>query len=100
MHNNRTAYTTDLSDIEWQLIASLIPGQKRHGRKIEYSRREILNGIFYLIRNGCGWRDLPHDLPPYRTVSHYYHQWRRTGLWQTINDAFRTDLRVAEGRDP
>ena len=100
MNNIRTAYSTDLSDSEWQLIEPLIPAQQHHGRKIEYSRPEILNGIFYLDRTGGGWRDLPHDLPPYRTVSHYYHQWRGSGLWQIINDTLRTALRVAEGRDP
>src|SRR6266581_4832314 len=68
------------------------------GRKIEYSRREILNAIFYLNRNGCTWRDLPGDFPPYGTVSHY-HTWRRSGLWQRINDALRTQLRTAEGRN-
>jgi putative transposase len=41
---------------------------------------------------------LPGDFPPYGTVSYYYHEWRRGGLWQTINDALRTQLRVAEGR--
>ena len=96
----RKAYTTDLSDQEWQIIEPLLPGPKPLGRKIEYSRREILNAIFYLNRNGCSWRDLPGDLPPYGTVSHSYHAWRRRGLWQTINDALRTQLRVAEGRDP
>ena len=96
----RLTYTTDLSDTEWQLIEPLIPGQKDRGRKIEYDRREVLNGIFYLVRNGCHWRDLPHDFPPYRTVSHYYHAWRRTGLWQALNDTLRTELRLAEGPDP
>ena len=124
MNNKRPAYTTDVSDIEWQIAEPLIPDQKRSGPKIQYDRREVLNGIFYLIRNGCGWRDLPHDLPLYRTkqggktnphrkrrdlphdlplyrtVSHYYQEWRRAGIWQAINDAFRTELRVAEGRDP
>lgn len=41
----RKAYTTDLSELEWQLIEPLIPGPKRLGRKIAYSRREILNAI-------------------------------------------------------
>ena len=100
INNKRPAYTTDVSDIEWQIAEPLIPDQKRRGPKIQYDRREVLNGIFYLIRNGCGWRDLPHDLPLYRTVSHYYQEWRRAGIWQAINDAFRTELRVAEGRDP
>lgn len=96
----RLAYTTAMSDKEWQIIAPLIPGQEQRGRKIDYSRREIVKALFYLNRNGCQWRDLPHDFPPYRTVSHYYHQWRQAGIWQSINDAFRTELRVAEGRDP
>ena len=98
--NTRPTYTTDLSDSEWKIIALLIAGQKERGCKIKYDRREVLNAIFYLNRNGCHWRDLPHDFPPYRTVSHYFHTWRRTELWQTINDTLRTDLRVAEGRDP
>jgi transposase len=66
----RKAYTTDLTDQEWEIIEPLFPGPKHLGRKIEYSRREILNAIFYLNRNGCAWRDLPGDLPPYGTVSH------------------------------
>jgi putative transposase len=94
----RKAYSTDLSGLEWQLIEPLLPGPKHLGRKIEYSRREILNAIFYLNRNGCTWRNLPGDFPPYGTVSHYYHAWRRSGLWQVINDTLRTQLRQAEGR--
>ncbi len=97
----RKTYTTDLSDLEWQIIEPLLPaGPKRLGRKIEYSRREILNAIFYLNRNGCAWRDLPGDFPPYGIVSHYYHAWRRSGLWQAINEVLRTHLRLADGRHP
>src|SRR5229473_2552030 len=94
----RKAYTTDLSDLEWEMIEALLPGPKHLGRKIEYSRREILNAIFYLNRNGCTWRDLPGDFPPYGIVSHYYHTWRRSGLWQDINETLRTQVRLAEGR--
>gem|GEM_PF-462964 len=96
----RKAYTTDLSDREWQLIEPLLPGPKPLGRTNEHPRREILNAIFYLNRNGCTWRNLPGDFPAYGTVSHYYHTWRRSGVFQTINDARRTQLRMAEGRHP
>jgi putative transposase len=95
---NRKAYTTDLSDLEWQLIEPLLPGPKHLGRKNEYCRREILNAIFSLNRNGCTWRDLPGDFPPYGTVSYYYHAWRHSGLWQVINETLRTQLRQEEGR--
>jgi putative transposase len=77
-----------------------LPGPKHLGRKIEYSRREILNAIFSLNRNGCTWRNLPGDFPPYGIVSHSYHSRRRRGLWQSINKTLRTQLRVAEGRHP
>lgn len=97
--STRKAYTTDLSDREWRIIEPLLPGPKRLGRKIEYGRREILNAIFYLNRNGCTWRDLPGDFPPYGIVSHYYHAWRQSGLWQVINDTFRIQLRVTQGRN-
>ena len=96
----RKTYTTDLTDQEWDLIEPLLPGPKHLGRKIEYSRREILNAIFYLNRSGCAWRDLPGDLPPYGTVSHYYHTWRKSGLWEQINDTLRRQLREAVGRNP
>src|ERR1043166_7011163 len=46
----------------------------------------ILNGIFYLVRSGSAWKLLPHDLPPWRTVYHYFWLWRRDGTWQTIHD--------------
>ncbi len=42
----RQAYSTDLTDEEWQILEPLVPGQKPRGRKIEYERREIVNAIF------------------------------------------------------
>lgn len=94
----RQAYSTDLTDQEWQILELLVPGQRPRGRKIEYERPEIVNAIFYLNRNGCTWRNLPHDFPPYKTVSHYYQAWRRDGTWQASHDALRTQLRIATGR--
>ena len=61
--------------------------------------REVVNAIFYLLRTGCAWRLLPHDFPPYTTVSDYYHQWRREGLWERLNDRLREQVRAQEGRE-
>ena len=61
--------------------------------------REVVNAIFYLLRTGCAWRLLPHDFPPYTTVSDYYHQWRREGLWERINDSLREQVRAQAGRE-
>jgi transposase len=63
-------------------------------------RREIVNAIFYQVRNGGVWRALPHDLPKWQTVYDYFRQWRDDGTWQRIHDALRDDTRRAAGRDP
>jgi len=65
-----------------------------------YSLREILNAIYYVLRTGCSWRMLAHDLPPWRIVYHYFRTWRKDGTWERLNMALRTELRVAEGREP
>jgi transposase len=60
----RKPYPTDLSDQQWHVIKSLIPPSKAGGRPRTVEMREILNAIFYILASGCGWRMLPHDLPP------------------------------------
>jgi putative transposase len=94
----RQPYPTDLTNKEWELIKHLVPEAKPGGRPEEYPKREILNGIFYLLRTGCAWRLLPHDLPPWRIVYYYFWQWRKDGTWQRMHDLLRGDLRIAAGR--
>lgn len=94
-------YSSDLTDQEWEVIRPLLPprGQGR-GRKPEVDEREILNGIFYQIRNGCSWADLPKDLPAHQTVYKYFRRWQRKGIWQNIHDQLRRKVREAAGRKP
>lgn len=94
----RQPYPTDLTAKEWELIKHLVPEAKPGGRPEEYPKREILNGIFYLLRTGCAWRMLPHDLPPWRIVYYYFWQWRKDGTWQRMHDLLRGEVRTAAGR--
>jgi putative transposase len=96
--NPRPLYPTDLTDKAWDLIKHLVPQAKPGGRPEAYPKREILNGIFSLLRTGCSWRMLPHDLPPWRTVYYYFWQWRKDGTWTVMHDRLRGDVRVAAGR--
>jgi putative transposase len=61
-------YPSDLSDREWQLLEAFIPAAQAGGRRATYARREIVNGILYVLRSGCSWRRLPKDLPPWDLV--------------------------------
>ncbi len=96
----RARYPSDLTDTQWELIEPLIPPARPGGRRRAIDVREVLNGIFYLLRNGCSWRALPHDLPPWGTVHYYYRRWRLDGTWQRIHETLRTEVRAADGREP
>ena len=95
----RPAYPSDLSDGEWFVLEPLIPGAKPGGRPRSADMREILNGIFYVLRSGCAWRSLPHDLPKWKTVYDYFRNWRLEGVWECLNGSLRKQLRLRVGRN-
>jgi putative transposase len=70
------------------------------GAPRKHSWREIMNAIFYVVKNGCVWRALPHDFPCWKTVYHYFRLFRQTGLWEQINTLIREAVRVKAGREP
>jgi putative transposase len=54
-------YPSDLNDAEWALLSPLLPPAKSGGRPRSIDLRQILNGLFYLVRSGCAWRYLPRE---------------------------------------
>jgi transposase len=96
----RVAYPSDLTDAQWALIAPLIPPAKSGGREREVDMHEVFNGIIYLLRSGCSWRMLPHDLPPWGTVHYYYRRFRRDGTLLQVHEQLRTKVRRDAGRHP
>jgi putative transposase len=97
------SYQSDISDKNWQMVEPHIPKPKtKRGRKREHAIRIIFNAIaiFYILRSGCQWRMMPHDFPPWSTVYHYFRLWRLKGIWEQINTALRSELRIADGRQP
>ncbi len=95
---DRQAYPSDLSDSEWRQLEPLLPAPKPGGRPIKYPRREVINAIMYVLRSGCPWRMLPHDLPPWRTAFHYFRTWRKDGTWERVHEAVRERVRTSDGR--
>jgi putative transposase len=90
-------YSSDLTDEEWAVLEPLVPrarsNDKTGGRPEEYPKREITNGILYVKTTGCQWTNLPKDLPPHKTVYHYFNTWSKNGMWETINAALREQVR-------
>ncbi len=94
----RSKYFTDLTDEQWAILAPLIPPPHRNCRPRKADMREVMNAILYLLRTGCAWRYLPHDLPPYRTVFYYFTKWRKCGVWRKIHDKLHERVRELKGR--
>lgn len=100
MAARRLAYTTDLTDEEWQILAPLLPAEKSGGRPRKYPLREVINGIQYILRGGCAWRLMPHDLPHWQTAYQTFRAWREDGTWRRIHDQLRDAVRTRMGRHP
>ncbi|HVX76938.1 MAG TPA: IS5 family transposase [Bradyrhizobium sp.] len=75
----------DLSDAEWAIIAPLLPNKPRGVPRTD--DRRVLNGIFWTLRTGSPWRDLPERYGPYTTVYNRYNRWAKAGVWLRIFEA-------------
>ena len=95
----RSKYATDLNDKEWNVIESLIPPAHEGGRPRSADMREVFNAILYILRAGCAWRLLPHDLPPWQTVYGYFRRFSEDGTWDRINDSLREHVRKQAGKN-
>jgi putative transposase len=96
----RKPYPSDLTDEQWALLEPLIPPARPGGRPRETDMREVVNALFYHTREGGGWRALPHDFPPWKTVYNYFQWWTWDGTWQRILDTLRGRTRTKAGRAP
>ena len=96
----RKAYPSDLTDEQWEVLKRLLPAAKPGGRPRSVDLREVVNALLYLLRTGCAWRQLPHDLVPWGTAWAYFRRWRDDGTVERIHDEWRDQVRHAAGRDP
>jgi putative transposase len=96
----RKRYPSDLTDLQWDNIEHLFPSPRSSvGRPRTYSVRDLFEAILYLARSGCSWRMLPHDFPPWKTVSYYFYTWRDRGVFEHLHGVLREDLRRLEDRE-
>lgn len=92
--SKRQTYPSDLSDEQWEIIWRMLPRRKtKVGRPVTVDRRAIVNAIFYMLRSGCQWRQLPHDFPPWGTVSSQFYRWRKSGVWERIHNTLHGCVR-------
>jgi len=97
---SRKPYLSDLTDEQWEVVHPLLPAAKPGGRPRSVDLREVVNTLLYLLRTGCPWRHLPHDLVPWGTAWSYFRRWRDDGTLERLHDELRKQVRVAAGRSP
>jgi transposase len=97
-------YPSDMSDAEWAVTEPALPGpawkQGRGGRPAEHCRRDIVDAIRYLVKEGIQWRAMPADFPPWSTVYDCLAGWQASGATAAMHDELREQCRVAAGRNP
>lgn len=91
-------YPTDLLDEEWGLLEPLFADKSRPGRPPQIPRRRILDAIFYVVRTGVQWRNLPSDLPKWQNVYAHFRRWSTAGRFESMHDLLRARWREREGR--
>jgi transposase len=75
----------ELTDEEWTAIRPMLPNKPRGVPRV--NDRRVLNGIFWVLRSGAPWRDLPNNFGPYTTCYNRFVRWRRAGVWAKILSA-------------
>ncbi|KOU36229.1 transposase [Streptomyces sp. WM6378] len=99
----RRHYPSDTTDAEWSLLEPLLPPAAHdtgRGRPEKHPRREVVDGIRYLVDNGIKWRAMPADFPPWRTIYGFHQWWAASGAVARIRDQLRHRVRVRAGRSP
>ena len=100
MTQRQQRYPSDTSDEQWALIEPLLPAVKTGGRPEKHSRRAIVDGILYVVRTGCAWRQLPADFPPWQTVYWYFIRWEQAKTTEKILPVVRAQLRCRRAVTP
>jgi len=80
----------DLSDKEWAIIAPLLPNKPRGVPRVD--DRRVLNGIFWVLRTGAPWEDMPERYGPRTTVYNRFVRWRKAGVWKRLLQHLQGDI--------
>lgn len=85
----------ELTDTQWQIIAKYLPVQ----RKRELDIRHVVNAIFYVLRTGCQWRNLPKNFPHWQAVYYYFDCWKKDCRLEKLSQALNKVDRKQQGRE-
>ena len=93
-----------MSDAEWQVIEPALPAPAwkagKGGRPAGHCRRDVVDAIRYLVKEGIQWRAMPADFPPWQTIYDTLDGWQKRKATEKMHDELRRQCRIAAGRRP
>ena len=99
MSTTRKSYPSDVSDTEWEFLLPYLTLMREDAPQREHSLRDVFDALRYVVRTGCQWDFLPHDLPPWTAVYQQARRWIAAGVFEDITHDLRMILRMLEGRE-
>jgi transposase len=99
MNTTRKSYPSDVSDTEWEFLVPYLTLMRENAPQRTHDMREVFNAIRYVVKTGCQWRQLPHDLPDWTVVYQQARRWIQAGVFEQIVHDLRISLRILKDRD-
>jgi transposase len=96
--SGKSGYPSDVSEEEWAFCAPYLTLMNEEAPQREYPLRELFNGVRYMVRAGCPWRMIPHDLPPWHTVYEQSQRWIKAGCFEKMAHDLRLLVRMFAGK--
>ncbi|OFW84558.1 MAG: hypothetical protein A3E50_07645 [Alphaproteobacteria bacterium RIFCSPHIGHO2_12_FULL_42_100] len=93
------SYPSDLRDSEWAIVKDHFT-YGNYGKNGKHEKRELLNAVFYVVKTGCQWRQLPKDFPPWKTVYSFFRRAKSKGIWEKMMGDLVKKSRLKMGRKP
>lgn len=97
--SGKSGYPSDVSEEEWAFCAPYLTLMNEEAPQREYPLRELFNGVRYMVRAGCPWRMIPHDLPPWHTVYEQSQRWIKAGCFEKMAHDLRLLVRLFSGKE-
>lgn len=81
----------DITDDVWSLLADLLPGREGSWGGMARDNRQFINAVFWILRTGAPWRDLPPDYGDWKNTHRRFCRWRDKGIWEAILEKLIND---------
>lgn len=99
MDTTRKSYPSDVSDAEWDFLLPYLTLMRVDAPQRTTDLREVFDALRYVVKTGCQWRQMPHDLPEWTVVYQQAQRWFRAGAFEAVAHDLRVILRLVSERE-